>query len=163
MMMVEMTDEERTRYSPHDANTGQALPCPPAKLPNGKARKIHIVEVGYCSDVSYLDKLEEKKRQHSALEAALKSYGYKVTVLTYILGFYGSTYISNQQTLKALGIVQAAADKLTRKVHEHSVICAHSISKSRRFLEGSFGAGRTIDAKDKGLTPCRSIFSGVLL
>ena len=65
MMMVEMTDEETTRYLPHDANTGQALPSLSAKMPNGTARKIHILEVGYCNDVSYLKKLKEKEMQHS--------------------------------------------------------------------------------------------------
>ena len=135
IMMVEMTDAERTKYLPHDADTGQALPSLPAEMPSGKTRKIHIVEVGYCSDTRYLRKLEEKEKQHSALESALKSYGYEVVVLTYILGFYGSTYTSNQETLKTLGIEHAAADKLTRKVHEHSVVCAHNINKARRFLE----------------------------
>ena len=138
-MLVEMTDDERTLYLPHDANSEQALPSLPAKMPHGRARKIHIVEVGYCSDLSYLKKLEEKKIQHAALEAALKAYGYKVAILTYILGFYGSTYTSNRQTLKSLGVMQAAANKLTLKVHEHSVKSAHSINKSRRFLEGSQG------------------------
>ena len=73
--------------------------------------------------------------QHSALETGLKNCGYNVTVLTYILGFGGSTYTSNMKALKTLGIDGTAANSLCRKHNEHSVICAHNILKCRRFLE----------------------------
>ena len=33
-------------------------------IANGRARRVWIVEVGYCSDTRYLDKLQEKTRQH---------------------------------------------------------------------------------------------------
>ena len=137
LMLIEMTDEERTKYLPHSSDTGQALPNLTSQMPGGRARKIHIVEIGYCNDTKYLEKLQQKEEQHSALKAALKNYGYEVEVLTYILGFYGSTYKSNQTTLKTLGIEHAAANKISRKVHEHSIICAHHIHKARRFLESS--------------------------
>ena len=160
-MLIEMTDEERTKYLPHNSDTGQALASLTSHMPSGRARKIHIVEVGYCNDTRYLEKLQQKEEQHLALKAALENYGYEVKVLTYILGFYGSTYKSNQTTLRTLGIEQAAANKICirRKVHEHSIICAHHIHKARRFLE-SFQRGTVIDAKGKGLTPHRSTSAG---
>ena len=43
-------------------------------MPSGKARKVTIVEGGYCIDVSYLEKVKEKGQQHSKLEAALRLY-----------------------------------------------------------------------------------------
>ena len=141
VMVVEMTDKERQQYLPHDARTGEELPELQATLPNGQARKVYIVELGYCNDTRYLEKLQQKETQHLALETALRTHGYKVTTLTYILGYYGSTFKSNLETLKVLGIENAAADKLCRKVHEHSVICAHNIVKSRRFLENSAPTG----------------------
>ena len=95
------------------------------------------MEVGYCNDTLHLEKLKEKQTQHSALESALKSYGYEVTVLTYISGFYGSTDTDNQKTLHTLDGEFAAADRPTRKIHEHSIICAHNVNKTRRFLENS--------------------------
>ena len=134
-MMVEMTEAEQQMYLPHNADSGHALPSLSPIMPNGKARTVSIVEGGYCSDTRYLEKLAEKEAQHTALETALKSYGYDVEVLTYILGFGGSTYTSNEKTMKALGIDHSAADALTRKTHEHTVVCAHNILKCRRFLE----------------------------
>ena len=137
VMIVEMTKEERERYIPHNKPSEQPLPSLPYTLPNGRTRKIFIMEAGYCNDTRYLEKLRDKEIRHSALESALKTIGYDVTVLTYILGFSGSTYLSNLNTLKALGIEQGAADKLCRETHEHTVTCAHNLNKTRRFLEST--------------------------
>ena len=109
----------------------------PAKLPNGKARQVTIVEGGYCSDVSYMEKLREKQQQHAALEGALRTYGYEVVSLTYISGCTGSQYHNSNDTLRHLGIEHAAADKLKRKIHEHTITSADNLMKSRRFLERS--------------------------
>ena len=76
VMVVELSETERRRYLPHVADTGHMLPDLPTILSNGKARKVYIVEGGYCSDTRYLEKIQEKELQHSALESALKSYGY---------------------------------------------------------------------------------------
>ena len=43
-------------------------------MPNGKARKVTIVEGGYCSNVSYLEKVKQKGQQHAKLEEALRLY-----------------------------------------------------------------------------------------
>ena len=53
---------------------------------DGNARRIKIVEGGYCSDTRYEEKLQEKGAQHKALEEALKDYGYNVTTLPTIIG-----------------------------------------------------------------------------
>ena len=44
-----------------------------------------------------------KGKMLQLLESALRSYGYDVTVLTYILRFYGSMYTSELKTLNPLG------------------------------------------------------------
>ena len=49
---------------------------------------VTIVEGGYCSDVSYLEKVKEKGQQHAKLEEALRLYGYNATSLTYILDLH---------------------------------------------------------------------------
>ena len=82
MMVVEMTDTEQHTYLPHDTDTGSRLPNLQPTMPSGKARKIMIIEGGYCSDVSYLEKAKEKRQQHAKLEEALRLYGYDVTTLT---------------------------------------------------------------------------------
>ena len=63
MMIVEMTDTEQHMYLPNDIDTGSRLPNLQRTMPNGKTRKITIVEGGYCSDVSYLEKVKEKGQQ----------------------------------------------------------------------------------------------------
>lgn len=98
IMKVEMTEAEQHLYLHQKASSARTPSDLPAHMPGGRARKITIVEVGYCSDTRYLEKLQQKQEQHSALETALKTYGYEVTVLTYILGFYGSLYLSNKKT-----------------------------------------------------------------
>ena len=100
-----------------------------------------IVEGGYCSDVSYLEKVKEKGQQHARLEEALRLYGYDVTSLTYICGCTGSQYhtISSNDTIRMLGIEHSVAKKLRDRIHEHSVIIASAdkLMKSRRMLERS--------------------------
>ena len=49
----------------------KVTPDLPTILSNGKARKIYIVEGGYCNDTRYLEKLQQKELQRSALESAL--------------------------------------------------------------------------------------------
>ena len=61
MMIVEMMIQSNT----HTLDTGSRLPNLQRTMPNGKARKVTIVEGGYCSDVSYLEKVKEKGQQHA--------------------------------------------------------------------------------------------------
>ena len=63
-----------------------------------------IVEEGYCSDVSYLEKVKEKGQQHAKLEETLRLYGYDVTSLTYICRSTASQHHSNNDTPHMLGI-----------------------------------------------------------
>ena len=73
-MVVEMMDTEQHTYLPNDTDTGSRLPSLQPAMPSGVARKIMIVEGGYCSDVSYLEKAKEKGQQHAKLEEALRLY-----------------------------------------------------------------------------------------
>ena len=52
MMVVELTDAEQQTYLPHGTNTESRLPNLQPIMPSGKARKVTIVEGGYCSHVS---------------------------------------------------------------------------------------------------------------
>ena len=154
MMIVEMADTEQHTYLPRDADTGSTLPNLPATMPNGRARRVTIVEGGYCSDVSYLEKVREKGQQHAKLEEALRLYGYNVTSLTYICGSTGSQYHSSNDTMRMLGIEHSDAKKLRDKIHEHTIACADKLMKSRRMLERS--SARQI-GRGLGLNPHRSM------
>ena len=135
MMIVEMADTEQLQhtYLPHDTDTGTTLPNLPATMPNGRARRVTIVEGGYCSDVSYLEKVREKGQQHAKPEEQLRLYGYNATSSTYICGSTGSQYHSSNGTIRfMLGIEHSVAKKLRDKIHDNTIACTDSLMKSRR-------------------------------
>ena len=135
MMIVEMTASEQQTYIPFDDTTGATLPTLSAIKQDGKARRIWIVEGGYCSDTRYEDKLKEKEDQHLILQTALEDHGYQVLTLPIILGVSGSHFHTTTQAFKQLGLSHDAAKTLLFKLHEHSITCLHSIVTSRRVLE----------------------------
>ena len=135
MMIVEMTDAEQHTYSPHNTDTGSRLPNLQATMPSGKAKKVTIVKGGYCSDVSYLEKVKEKGQQHAKLEETLRLYRYNVTSLAYVCGSTGSQYRSSNDTIRVLGIEHSGAKKLRNKLHEYTIACTDKLMKSRRMLE----------------------------
>ena len=147
MMIFELTDTKQHTYLPHDTDTGSRLPNLQPTMPSGKARKVTIVEGGYCNDVSYLEKVKEK--QHAKLEEALRLYGYDVTSSSYICGCTGSQYHGSNDTIRMLGIEHSVAKKLRDNIHEHSIACHDKLMKSRRMLErSSHGQNRKIPRTD---------------
>ena len=110
IMTVEMTPAE---YQQQKLQSGMHQLSP--IMPTGHARKVWIVEgftQVYCSDVSYVDKLHEKQQQHQRLEASLRAYGYDVSRLPILLGFYGTIPFSAVEAVHTLGIERKRANKL---------------------------------------------------
>ena len=149
LMIVEMTASEQHMYLQHDDTTGARLRSLTPYMPDGKARRIWIVEGGYCSDTRYEEKLKEKEAQHQALQQALEDYGYKVAVLPVILGFSGSHFHTTTHAFKQLGIEHSAMATLMRKLHEHAVTSLHNIVVSRRVLERSSQSGHNRPNRNK--------------
>ena len=58
---------------------------------NGRARRVWIVEVGYCSDTRYLDKLQEKTRQHRQLQSLLMDKGSRSHAFPSYLAIWGQS------------------------------------------------------------------------
>ena len=110
------------------------------------------MEGGYCVDTNYHAKLHEKEQQHSNLQSALEAYDYNTMVLTYILGFYGTAYLSNLSTLKTLGMRALQLTSCAEK-YMHTLCLARTTSLrlggSERFLSPETISG----GRDKGLTP----------
>ena len=71
MLIVEMADTEQHAYFPCDTDTGSTLPNLPATTPNGRARRVTIVEGGYCSDVSSLE-ISKDETFHSPSRRSVK-------------------------------------------------------------------------------------------
>ena len=134
MMVIELTEKEQRLFLPHNSNEDSThrLPDLPAVMSNaqydGQVRKVKIVEGGYCTDTRYLEKLHQKPIQHATLISALNTVGYEVHIFTYILGLFGSTYHSNMDIMRALGIEDKAANRLSRQIHELTVKCANNLN-----------------------------------
>jgi len=102
---------------------------------NGRPRKVWIVELGYTSDTRYLDKLTEKKRQHTQLCDMLTAEGYDVILLPLILGDEGTLFKCLTHALKELQVQPARQKKLYSKLHLHSIHTLQNLVSQRRYLE----------------------------
>ena len=120
IMIVEMDVMERDQHTE---------PLPP-HMPDGNARKVWLVEGGYCADTKY-----EKKKQHKTLHHMLQSYGYDVIMLPIILGFSGTIYKSTLECMHKLGVEKMRSTKLLSALHLHAITSLHSTVKLRRRLE----------------------------
>jgi hypothetical protein len=105
---------------------------------------IHILEVGYTSDASYLTSLSRKHFQHVALCRALIAAGWKLSTQPsspfhiLMLGMTGVVFKPCSDILLALGISKSSSVILMRKLHVHAVQFADSIIRLRRRLEWTF-------------------------
>ena len=133
-----------------DITPGETLSCKPSRKrgrhgdqhnhhittpANGRARRVWIVEVGYCSDTRYLDKLLEKTRQHRQLQSLLMDKVFKVRCLPITLGNSGAIYRITESSLLQLGISHKAAQSLMLKLSDHAARYLHKLIKTRRQLE----------------------------
>ena len=129
IMTVEMTP---TEYQQHKLHPSMHQLSP--NMPAGCARRVWIVEGGYCSDTRYVDKLHENQQQHQTLEASLKAYGYGVPVLPITLSFYGTIPDSAIVTVHTLSTKggRACFFPVTHMPSFHAAVTL------RRKLEGCF-------------------------
>ena len=133
-----------------DITPGERISCKPSRkrgqhggqnnhhitsTANGRPRRVWIVEVGYCSDTRYLDKLQENTQQHRQLQGLLMDKGFKVTCLPIILGNSGANYSTTESSLSQLGISHGTVQTLTLKLSDHAAWYLHKLIKTCRQLE----------------------------
>ena len=70
------------------------------------ARKLWLVEVGYCANTKYEEKLAEKRQQHKTLHRMMQSSGYDVIMPPITQGFSGTIYMSTLECMHKLRIDQ---------------------------------------------------------
>ena len=141
-MIVELTSEEQRIYC--SATCNAVLPSLPTNIKHScKRRKVWILEVGYSSDTRYEEKFQEKTQQHQALVNAPTQWGYDVYLRPLPLGFAGTIYKSNLETLVDLGITRHQSLSVLRKLHMHAITCLHNIIKERRYLERCIRNGKS--------------------
>lgn len=125
------------------------LPAAPtdAEIQHAIANKgqytIQVVEVGFCSDTRWRDRVANKLAQHDTLMEALQQAGWKVDEHPQIivLGACGASYLSGQQALERLGLTKKKCSGLLTDLHLIAVHAAHDISMARRRLERRTGVG----------------------
>ena len=101
---------------------------------------IHIVEIGYGPDTRYVDKRDEKQRQHQQLVTELRAAGWLVAdPHVIILGTGATIYKATTAFLK--NTLQLSRAKIRDTVHRlirHAAHAAHTIVTTRRHLEYSY-------------------------
>jgi hypothetical protein len=109
---------------------------------------VHVIEVGYAANTRYLQKLQEKKEQHTRLCEALVAAGWKVQNTDshqIILGTGGDVHKTTEALLNSLGV--ADDDKRASalgKLSAWAVDKGQHIITSRRQLEAALrGAHQT--------------------
>ena len=97
---------------------------------------ISIIEFKYCKDTKPEDQLEKCMTQHSSLIAHLRAAGFKVELVSVLIGHSGTIYTSHTlDNIKQLGISTCHARKCALKMHVDAINHLHSIVKTRRHLE----------------------------
>ncbi len=98
---------------------------------------VQVLEVGYCNDTRWTEKLEEKQQQHAELKRLLRIAGWQVDDQEYIvlLGTAGTVYRQSLRTLQALGMPADVARQLLQKLHIDVVLALQGIIATRRQLE----------------------------
>ena len=82
--------------------------------------KIKIIEIGYCSDTRYNEKLNEKKEQHARFCKILRKEGHDVEFLPVILGTYAPVSTCLPKALTAVGVSRQQQIKLEGKLVVHA-------------------------------------------
>lgn len=144
-LLPHLSDAERSRMRP-DILLIEGLPLsdvqgahPDDEPPKpGRRYKVHVIEVGYTSDLDHASKHEAKVAQHEALVAALVQAGWQVEhggdhAIT--LGAGGTICRMLHKALTDMGVASAAAHACTRKLHQHAVHTAGDIIGVRRLME----------------------------
>ena len=132
IMVVEMTSTEQRKYANNTrGRTHKRL----APLVGNKARKVWLIEGGYCSDTRYEGKMAEKTQQHQQVVHLLTMCGYDVHLRPMPLGYSGTLYKTNLTTLTDIGISRTQAVSVIKKLHLHAIVCLQHIITARRHLE----------------------------
>ena len=107
--------------------------------------RVQVVEVGYCSDTRWRDRVAQKREQHEELITALRAAGWTVEgPHVIVLGVCGAVYASGKEALQKLGFSPTRASALLTELNCLAVQWAHDISCTRRRLErapGRMGVG----------------------
>ena len=100
---------------------------------------VQVIEVGYCWDTKWREKVAEKMEQHKQLIELLEEAGWTVdkTPHVIVVGACGTVYHSGAKALQALGLTEKQSHELLRQLHFIAIEDMRNISLARRRLERS--------------------------
>jgi len=112
-------------------------------LVNQRSSTIYVLEVSFCGDTRYRDRMAVKSTQHQQLVDLLTTKGFHVVYPPPLLfGIGGSLYKETLTTLtNTLHIKQATADRTARKIQYIAAHSAYQIVSTRRSKEMELGKG----------------------
>ncbi len=101
-------------------------------------RKIEIivVEVGFCTDTRYKEKLFEKTWQHRHMITRMVAKGWHVSQADLVIGNAGTMYNTTVEALRhTVHLTPDRAHKLASKLSKHAVTHTHLAIVARRSLD----------------------------
>ena len=103
---------------------------------NKRRCKVHIIEVGYCMEVGYISKYQEKHLQHQTLIGHLRDAGYaEVQLHLLIFGNTGGMFHLTALHLGQLGVTSSTVKSIMEKLHYKALKRLEQIVGTRRRLE----------------------------
>jgi hypothetical protein len=102
---------------------------------NGRPRKMWLLELGYSSDIRYMDKVMEEKEQPAERCTLLAAEGYDVVLLPIVLGSAVALFKCLDRATKEMDIPNARKKKLYSKLHLHSIHSLQNVVSQQRYLE----------------------------
>ena len=111
-----------------------------------KCCRVHVLEVGFCTEIAYAQKYKEKYEQHRALLDLLKTAGYAdVQLHLLIFGTTGGMFMSliklTALHLKRLGVSHSTVDSLLQDMHWKALRMLEQIVGTHRRLEHDSNQG----------------------
>ena len=111
-------------------------------IQNRRRYKVHVVEVGFCTELAYAEKFKEKHEQHCTLLEHLRNAGYAdVQLHVLIFGSTGGMFSLTALHLTRLGVSHSTTNSLLQDMHWKALKRLEQIVGTRRRLEHE-GNGR---------------------
>ena len=103
---------------------------------NRRSCKVHVIEVGFCTEISYFQKFKEKSEQHSLLLEHLRNAGYaEVQLHLMIFGSTGGMFRLTASHLMHLGVAHSRVEAVLQAMHWKTLDRLEQIVGTRRRLE----------------------------
>ena len=104
--------------------------------------RVHVVEVGFCTEVAYAQEYKEKYEQHCSLLELLKNAGYAdVQLHLHIFGSTGSMFKVKALHLKRLDVSHSEVDFVLQDMYWKALRRLEQMVGTRRRLKHNSNQG----------------------